>query len=445
MKKVAFQTLGCKLNFAESSTIGRQFIERGFSIVNPDQPSDVFVLNTCTVTQKAECECRRLIRRILRNHPETYIIVAGCYSQLQAGEIAKINGVDLILGGEEKFHLLDFAGKFRKSSSPGIFISRIDQTEDIHTAYSSDVGGRTRAFLKIQDGCDYNCSFCTIPKARGLSRSLPIQTVVDQAQEIIKQGHREIVLTGVNVGDYGRKNGAHLLGLMKDIEKLDGIERVRISSIEPNLLTQETVDFVLRSNKFCKHFHIPLQSGSNPVLKRMRRRYTAESYRSLIEYINKNDPDAGIGIDVIAGFPGETDTLFAETVSFLENLQFSYIHAFTYSERPGTPATDYAEKIPPSVRHSRNEALRSIGKKKRTEFMEKFIGKSPVVLFENSKHDGFVSGLTSNYIRISAEGDASLINQLRCVTITKIHDDSCAGFVSKNINIRQTVPEICIS
>ncbi len=445
MKKVAFQTLGCKLNFAESSTIGRQFVEGGFMVVDPDQPSDVFVLNTCSVTQKAERECRRLIRRVLRRSPETYVIVVGCYSQLQAKEIAKINGVDLILGGEEKFHPLNFAGELRKSSVPGVFISRIDETENIHPAYSSDVGGRTRAFLKIQDGCDYNCSFCTIPSARGMSRSLPVQTIVDQARQIINQGHREIVLTGVNVGDYGRKNGGDLLGLMKELAKLDGIERIRISSVEPNLLTRETVDFILKSDKFCKHFHIPLQSGSNMILRRMRRRYTAESYRSLIEYIKSIDLEAGIGIDVIAGFPGESEMLFNETVSFLEDLQFSYIHAFTYSERPGTPATDYAEKIQPNVRHARNEVLRAVGKKKKTEFIKRFIGKSLAVLFENTHNDGFVSGLSSNYIRISAEGDASLINQLRCVTITEVHDETCAGIIKESVNTKQTAPEVCVS
>jgi threonylcarbamoyladenosine tRNA methylthiotransferase MtaB len=441
MKKVAFQTLGCKLNFAESSTIGRQFVERGFTIVDPDEPSDVFILNTCTVTQKAESECRRLIRRVLRQFPETYVIVAGCYSQLQANEIAKINGVDLILGGEEKFHLLDFVGDFQKASVPGIFISRLDETQDIYPAYSSDVGGRTRAFLKIQDGCDYNCSFCAIPSARGVSRSLTVQSVISQANEIINQGHHEIVLTGVNVGDYGRKNGIRLLGLLKELDKLEGIERIRISSIEPNLLTKDTVDLILHSDKFCKHFHIPLQSGNNEILKRMHRRYTTESYRSLIEYVNRNDPNAGIGIDVIAGFPGETDTFFNETVSFLESLNFSYIHAFTYSERPDTPAAQYDEKIPPNIRHARNEILRLIGKNKKTEFMKRFLGKSLVVLFENSVDGRLVSGLTSNYIRIYTEGDASLINQLQSVTITEIQEDSCAGNLN-DIHSEQTAPEI---
>jgi len=445
MRKVAFQTLGCKLNFAETSTIGRQFADHGFRIVDPDQPSDVFVLNTCTVTQKADSECRRIIRHVLRQSPGTYIVVAGCYSQLHADEISKIDGVDLILGSEEKFDIMNFAGEFRKSSRPGIFISPLDDSEVIHPAYSSDVGGRTRAFLKIQDGCDYNCSFCTIPAARGISRSLPLHVVVGQAREIAGQGHREIVLTGVNVGEYGRKDGVSLFRLMKDLEAIEGIDRIRISSIEPNLLTKRMIDYILASDKFCKHFHIPLQSGSDEILRRMRRRYTAETFGSLIDYIAGSDPDAGIGIDVIAGFPGETEVHFNETLSFLESLSFSYIHAFTYSERPGTPSKNYPEKVQPNLRHARNGVLRSIGRKKKFEFMKRFLGRSLAVLFESPSADGTVAGLTSNYIRVNTKGDGSLINQIRFVTVTGMREDSCGGYISEDAPVFETSPGISIA
>lgn len=431
MKKVSFQTLGCKLNFAETSTIGRQFVEKGFKVVNSDESADIYVINTCTVTQRAESDCRQLIRRVLRKSPDAYIVVVGCYSQLHSEEIARIKGVDLILGSDEKFNLLEFAGDFKKNRVPKIILLPLEDSQKIYQAYSSEIGGRTRAYLKIQDGCDYTCSFCTIPRARGKSRSVPIDDVLNQVKRIVNEGRKEIVLTGVNVGDYGRKINTSLLELMQKLDKVDGLERIRISSLEPNLLSEKLINFILESKKFCKHFHIPLQSGSNTILKRMRRRYNTDSYKKIIEYINKSNPDTGIGLDVIAGFPGETDALFEETVSYLENLPFTCLHAFTYSERPGTPAVDYHGRVEPAVRYSRNERLRSLGLRKKLNFISRYLGQTLTVLFEDSNDGSYISGLTSNYIRISVKGDVSLVNMLQDVKITSINGETCIGIIEK--------------
>lgn len=429
MRKIAIHTLGCKLNYAESSTIGREFINSGYEVVESHQAADVFLLNTCSVTERADKECRQIIRRALRTSPDAFVIVTGCYAQLQPEEIARIEGVDLIVGTKEKFRLSDLAGKFTKSALPQIFVSCIDEAEDFHPAHSVEVGGRTRAFLKVQDGCDYVCSFCTIPEARGKSRSASIPDIVTQAESIAAQGYKEIVLTGVNVGDYGKKLGLNLLELLKTLEKIEGIERIRVSSIEPNLLTIDLIDFILGSEKFCNHFHIPLQSGSDTILKKMRRRYDTLFYRNLVEYIKSSDPNAGIGVDVISGFPGETDELFSETCEFLSELPVSYLHAFTYSERPGTPAGEFAGSVEPRVRYRRNEILRELSRKKRREFYSSHIGSTLNVLFESISDDGTISGFTSNYVRVTLQGDHELANNHVPVTITGVNDDYCNGTV----------------
>src|SRR5271169_3949049 len=425
MKKVAFHTLGCKLNFAETSTIGRQFVDRGFEVVDFDNPSDVYVVNTCSVTDRADRECRQIIRRARRRSPSAYIIVAGCYAQLQPEEIASIDGVDLVVGAKEKFRIFDFVNDFQKASIPHVFVSCIDEVTEFSPSFSAEVGGRTRAFLKIQDGCDFPCAFCTIPLARGESRSQSIQHVLQQAQVIADHGYREIVLTGVNVGDYGKKIGTNLFSLVKALDRVDGIERIRVSSIEPNLLTNEMIDFILGSNKFCNHFHIPLQSGSNTVLKAMRRRYNAEHYRSLIEYIKREDPHAGIGADVISGFPGETDREFEETFRFLVDLPVTYLHAFTYSERSTTAAFDFPNSIDPKIRFERSERLRMLSLKKRNAFHHRFLGNVLPVLFETSASQNSLSGLSSNYIRVEVEHRPYLANTIHDVLITDSGDEHC--------------------
>jgi len=427
MKKVALYTLGCKLNFAETSTIGRQFIDRGFEVVEADRPADVFVLNTCSVTERADRECRQIIRRTLRHSPDAYVVVIGCYAQLQPEEISSIGGVDLVLGAREKFNIFTHAGDFSKQPVPQVLVSCIDDATEFNPAFSAEVGGRTRAFLKIQDGCDFRCAFCTIPLARGASRSVSVESVLDQARRLADRGFKEIVLTGVNVGDYGAKSGGSLFGLMRELEDLDGIERIRISSIEPNLLTRQMIDFILSSEKLCNHFHIPLQSGSDTILKRMRRRYVREHYRSIVEYIKSSDPDAGIGVDVIVGFPGETEELFEETYLFLVELPVTYFHVFTYSERENTPAATLSDEVDPKMRVQRNEMLRILGRKKRHAFHRSLIGRKLRVLFELAQSGTTISGLTTNYVRVETTGDSGLTNMIRTVRILSADDERCYG------------------
>ena len=427
MSRVAFHTLGCKVNYAETSTISRQFVARGFTIVAADQPCDVFVLNTCSVTHRADRECRQTVRRILRRSPDAYVIVVGCYSQLQPSEISSIEGVDLVLGAKEKFRVFDFVEGFSKRNLPQVFVSCMNDPIEFEAAVSGENDGRTRSFLKIQDGCDYNCAFCTIPLARGRSRSQNLNEVLHQASSLADQGFKEIVLTGVNVGDYGRLAGTPFLELLRAMENVKGLERIRISSIEPNLLTRETVDFILRSGKFCDHFHIPLQSGSDAILKRMRRRYLTREFRELVEYIKEKDADAGIGVDVIAGFPGETDRLFHETCLFLADLPVSYCHVFAYSERPNTPADMFPGSVEPRIRASRSGMLRILADKKRRSFYSSFIGRTLPVLFETKSPDNRVSGLTSNYVRVEVSSDVDLTNHIRNVRILGLGDDRCFG------------------
>jgi threonylcarbamoyladenosine tRNA methylthiotransferase MtaB len=429
MKTVAFHTLGCKLNFAETSTIGRQFASRGFGIVDFSQPSDVYVLNTCSVTDRADKECRQIIRRVLRQSPHAYVIVMGCYAQLRPEELSRIEGVDLILGSKDKFHLFDRERHFIKESIPEIYVSCIDEATEMDPAFSAEVGGRTRAFLKIQDGCDYSCSFCTIPVARGKSRSMPIPAVVEQASFLAGQGYKEIVLTGVNVGDYGKKISASLFELMKALEDVEGIERIRISSIEPNLLSWEMIEYIFQSEKFCPHFHIPLQSGSDAILKKMQRRYQRQMYADLVSFIKMKNPDAAVGVDVITGFPGESDRHFRETFQFLSELPVSYLHVFTYSERPDTAAVTLSSPVERRIRFERSETLRMLGQRKRCDFASSFIGKTLPVLYEVESEKGRRSGLTPNYIRVEAESPSARPNEIVPTKIVCMEGDICIGTV----------------
>lgn len=427
MRSVALHTLGCKVNYAETATIGRAFAERGYALVDFDAPADVYVINTCSVTSRADRECRQIVRRARHCSPDATIVVTGCYAQLHPEEIAAMEGVDVILGTREKFDLFRLPDPLARQPVPQIFVSCIDESEEFQPAFSSDPGQRTRAFLKIQDGCDYHCSFCTIPKARGSSRSHPPDLVVRQAEEISEQGFQEIVLTGVNVGDYGRTIGSSLLELLRRLEAVEGIRRIRVSSVEPNLLSDSLIDFMLGSEKCCDHFHVPLQSGSDTILRSMRRRYTARDYGRVIETIKSRRPDAGIGADVIVGFPGETDALFEETRRLLSELPVSYLHVFTFSERPDTPAQSLENAVPPAERSARNEALRTLSSVKRQEHCASFVGKELDVLFESPHPDGTISGLSRNYVRVETSASLASANTLRRVIVTNARGEGCTG------------------
>ncbi len=432
MKKASFHTLGCKLNYAETVTLSRGFRERGYAIVGAHEPADVFVLNTCTVTERADRECRQIIRRVLRNSPGTFVIVTGCYAQLNAGEIASIGGVDLVLGTAEKFSAAELAGALDKKPVPQVFVSCIDEQDECAEAFSGDEGTRTRAFLKIQDGCDFSCAFCTIPLARGSSRSRPAESVIAAAARLGgDEGYREVVLTGVNVGDYGRASGGSLLGLLRRLDGVAAVDRFRISSIEPNLLTQELIGFILGSRRFVNHFHLPLQSGSPDILRAMKRRYTRDHYEALVGSIRALDPRAGIGADVIVGFPGETPALFAETVGFLERLPLSYLHVFTYSEREDTPAAAMRNQVEPGERYHRSERLRELGRRKREAFNASFVGETLDVLFEQTSSGGITTGLTTNYLRVAVPDAEGMVNRILPVTITGASAEACEGSLER--------------
>lgn len=435
MQRVSLHTLGCKLNYAETSTIGRQFVERGYRVVQPDEPTDVFVLNTCSVTERADRECRQIIRRMLRHSPDAYVVVVGCYAQLQPEEIGAIEGVDLVIGAKEKFRIFDHAKDFTKRKLSQVFVSCIDDAIEFESASSAEVGGRTRAFLKIQDGCDYPCSFCTIPLARGSSRSLPLPSVLAQARRLVAQGFKEIVLTGVNVGDYRPESEGRLLDVLRKLDEIEGLDRLRISSIEPNLLTEEMVSFILSSRRICNHFHIPLQSGSDEVLALMRRRYKSQQYARLVESIKRQDIDAAIGVDVIVGFPGETDELFEETYRFLADLPVSYLHVFTYSERARTPAANFDGIVDATTRARRSERLRLLSYKKRAAFYRSMVGRTMPVLFESAGHEDDMSGLTSNYVRVHVTPSTNIApNTLVPVHITEAGADGCLGKVFHHVS-----------
>jgi len=419
-KTVSLHTLGCKLNYSETSTISGLFHKNGFHIKNYGEHSDIFVLNTCTVTDNSDKECRQIIRSVLSNNPDTYVIVLGCYAQLKPDEISTIKGVDLVLGTNEKFKVFDYADNFEKKSYSCVFTSPLNEITDFDYAFSSDIDVRTRAFLKIQDGCDYNCSFCTIPLARGSSRSLAIDRVIENAKKIIYSGYKEIVLTGVNTGDYLYKNGTEksykLIDVLLELDKLE-ISRIRISSIEPNLLSDEIIQLVKSSSKFCKHFHIPLQSGDSDILKLMRRRYNRDAFENLIYKLNDEIPDIGIGVDVIIGFPGETDEKFENTCQFLESLPISYLHVFNYSERKDTHAIDLPGKVDILKRKHRSKVLRGLSIKKKQNFYKSHYGITKKVLFETFKENGLINGFTDNYIKITMKGVKDMENSILPVKI----------------------------
>lgn len=412
-KSIALHTLGCKLNFSETSTLGRMLEKEGFIKKEFDEVADVYVINTCSVTENADKECRQLVRRIQKQNQEAVVVITGCYAQLKPQEIANIPGVDLVLGAAEKFNLVTHLKQFTKGDSTKICSCDINEVADFNSSFS--VTDRTRTFLKVQDGCDYSCSFCTIPMARGKSRSNTIENVVRQAHEIAEKGVKEIVLTGVNLGDFGIIDGerkTNFFELCIALDQVEGIQRYRISSIEPNLLTQEIIELVANSNKFMPHFHIPLQSGSNKILGLMRRRYKRELYHERIEMIKKLMPDCGIGVDVIVGFPSEKDEDFQETFEFLHALEVSYLHVFTYSERANTKALEIKDVIPVHVRNERNKILRNLSYQKMQYFRNQQLGKIRPVLFEQQEKNGMLEGYTDNYIRISAPYQQALEHQI---------------------------------
>lgn len=421
-KTVSLHTLGCKLNFSETSTIGKEFLKNGYSIVDFDSKADIYVFNTCTVTENAEKECRRLVRRALRNNPNAFVIVTGCYAQLRPEEIAKIEGVDAVLGSNEKFRIFSLLNDFNKKELSCIYVSPLDELNQFGKAYSTEADSRTRAFFKIQDGCDYKCSFCTIPLARGKSRSMNPDEVIKEFKSLVEEGYKEIILTGVNVGDYGKNYSTNLYNLLLKMIEVEGNFRIRISSIEPNLLSDEIIELTASSEKMCKHFHVPLQSGSAEILKLMQRRYTVEDYRNVINKVVSKIPDCGIGIDVIVGFPGESEEHFIETYKFLTELPFSYLHVFTYSERPNTKAITLENKVNINERKKRNNLLRILSDKKKFAFYHSLIGSELDVLLESENDNGFIKGFSSNYVRVALPFDERLINTFVKVRVKEIQN-----------------------
>jgi len=418
MRKVAFYTLGCKLNFSETSTIARQFEERGYERVEFSENADIFVINTCSVTENADKKCKQVVKQAKKVSPNSYVIIIGCYAQLKPQEIATIKGVDAVLGAAEKFRLFEVLNDFEQKDTVQLCASEISQATDFNTAYS--YGDRTRTFLKVQDGCDYNCAFCTIPLARGNSRSDTVENILKATREIAATNVKEIVLTGVNTGDYGLINNERVhtfFELVQELDKVEGIERFRISSIEPNLLSDEIIEFVAQSKKFVPHFHIPLQSGSDEILRFMRRRYKTSLYSERIEKIKNLMPDACIGVDVIVGFPGESEEHFMETYNFLHSLDISYLHVFTYSERQNTKAAEMGNPVPKSVRAERSKMLHSLSDKKRNYFYESQLGKTKTVLWENEVKEDKIFGFTENYVRVNQAYNVSLPNTLQEVEL----------------------------
>ena len=417
-KRIAFHTLGCKLNFSETATISRDFLHHGFEKVDYKDTADIYILNTCTVTENADKEARKLIRQAKRRNPDSSVAVIGCYAQLNPNNIAAIDGVDVVLGAEEKFNLLNHLDSMDLNGRTKVIQSEIDQLHKFTPSYSA--GERTRSFLKIQDGCDYICSFCTIPLARGESRSDTIANTLKEAREVAETDTREIVLTGVNIGDFGKGSQETFFDLIQQLDKLEGIDRIRISSIEPNLLTNDIINFCASSRKFMPHFHVPLQSGSDKILGAMRRRYTRELYEERVTKIKSIMPDCCIGVDVIVGFPGETDEDFLDTYHFLNELDISYLHVFTYSERPNTGAVEMEGAVSKDIRAERSKMLHILSDKKWRYFHEQFIDKDRPVLFETMKN-GKILGHTDNYIQIQVDGDLELINTIHSVKLVHNH------------------------
>ncbi|AIH02742.1 tRNA (N(6)-L-threonylcarbamoyladenosine(37)-C(2))-methylthiotransferase MtaB [Riemerella anatipestifer] len=438
-KTAAYHTLGCKLNFAETSTIARQLSAAGYQKVSFDDRADVYVINTCSVTENADRECKIHVKRAMKANPEGLVVIVGCYAQLKPEEISKIEGVDLVLGAKEKFNILSYLEDLEKAHNEGIVHScEIEEADFFIGSYS--IGDRTRAFLKVQDGCDYKCTYCTIPLARGISRSDTIENVIKNAQEIAAKDIKEIVLTGVNIGDYGKgefgnkKHEHTFLDLITELDKVEGIERIRISSIEPNLLKNESIELVAKSKRFVPHFHIPLQSGSDELLKRMKRRYLTKLYRDRIDTIKSVMPNAAIGVDVIVGFPGETEERFLETYHFLNELPISYLHIFTYSERENTEAVAMDGVVPISERKKRNKMLRILSEKKKMAFYQSQLGKTLPILWEHENKDGMMFGFTENYVRVKKPFDQNSVNQIETLKLNKIETD---GTVSVSSSFEQ--------
>ena len=432
-KKVSFYTLGCKLNFSETSTIARQLGEQGFERVDFEQGADVYVINTCSVTDHADKKCRKVVKEALKFNPTAFVAIVGCYAQLKPQEIAGIPGVDVVLGAAEKFNLIEHLSVLTKRERGEVFNTRIKEVDSYNAAYS--VGDRTRSFLKVQDGCDYFCSFCTIPLARGKSRSDTIVNVLKSAREIVNKGVKEIVLTGVNIGDFGVNTGETFLALLHELEKTEGLARIRISSIEPNLLTDEIIQFASVSQKIVPHFHIPLQSGSDKILSLMRRKYQRDLYVNRVAQIKTLMPHACIGVDVIVGFPGETQADFLDTYSFLNELDISYLHVFTYSERVNTTAYKMEGRVPGAQRAERSRMLHILSEKKRRFFYEQHLGKTYEVLFEAEQEKGFMHGFTQNYIKVKVPYDPLLINELARVELQQLYpeDETVGGEIKSEV------------
>lgn len=423
-KKVAFYTLGCKLNFSETSTISRLFENAGFAKVEFEETPDILVINTCSVTENADKKCKQLVRRAKKINPEVYIAIIGCYAQLKPTEIAEIPGVSLVLGANEKFNIVEHLEKqeFEEQEKAKVLFENIKQTNSFIPSHS--MGDRTRSFLKVQDGCDYFCTFCTIPLARGKSRNASISETVVEAQKIAETAIKEVVLTGVNIGDFGQGSDENFYKLVKALDEVNGIDRYRISSIEPNLLSDEIIQYTLTDSKrFVPHFHIPLQSGSNRLLKAMRRKYLRELYVERVNHIKTLRPDCAIGVDVIVGFPGETDEEFMETVDFLKDLDVSYLHVFTYSERANTTAVKLGDAVPNQVRSQRSKQLHILSDKKKRSFYESQLGTKRTVLFEAEEEEGMMYGFTENYVKVKTPFDLELVNQLKTVELTEIDRD----------------------
>ncbi len=431
-KKVAFYTLGCKLNFSETSTIARNFQNEGFDRVEFEEKADIYVINTCSVTDNADKRFKTIVKNALKKNENAFLIAIGCYAQLKPEELAAVDGVDMVLGATEKFKVTDYINDLSKNDMGEVHSCEIEEADFYVGSYS--IGDRTRAFLKVQDGCDYKCTYCTIPLARGISRSDKLQNVLKNAKEISEKGIKEIVLTGVNIGDYGKgelgnkKHEHTFFELVQALDNVDGIHRLRISSIEPNLLKNETIDFVSKSNSFVPHFHIPLQSGSDELLKLMKRRYLKDIYTIRIAAIKKTMPNACIGVDVIIGFPGETDELFLETYNYLNQLDISYLHVFTYSERPNTEAVEMPGIVSQKVRTKRSKMLRGLSVKKRRAFYESQLENELTVLFESENKEGYIHGFTENYVKVKTPWNPGLINTLHTVKLTKIDEDGIVKF-----------------
>lgn len=438
-KKVAFYTLGCKLNFSETSTIARSFNDEGFDRVDFEEVADIYVINTCSVTENADKQFKQVVKKAMKLNDKAFVAAVGCYAQLKPEELAAVDGVDLVLGATEKFKITDYINDLSKNDMGEVHSCEISEADFYVGSYS--IGDRTRAFLKVQDGCDYKCTYCTIPLARGISRSDALANVLQNAKEISQQNIKEIVLTGVNIGDYGKgefgnkKHEHTFLELVQELDQIEGIERLRISSIEPNLLKNETITFVSQSRTFVPHFHIPLQSGSNDILKLMKRRYQREIYSERVAKIREVMPHACIGVDVIVGFPGETDDHFLETYHFLNDLDISYLHVFTYSERDNTEAAAMSGAIPANIRSKRSKMLRGLSVKKRRAFYESQLGTNRTVLFESENKEGYIHGFTENYVKVKTPWNPELVNTLHAIHLTKIDPDGSVRMEFANLTV----------